>query len=127
MIDFLTAEQYILLTESKYPTLVLQEKTLPVLKSQETILKKVARKPVAIEEDDQLFTQLRTFRKQIADRDNVPPYVVFADSTLREMSAKAPSSREEMLQIKGVGEMKYEKYGEAFLEFCYLLNQPSFL
>ncbi len=122
MIDFLTAEQYILLTESKYPTLVLQEKTLPVLKSEETISKKVARKPVAIEEDDELFTQLRTLRKQIADRDNVPPYVVFADSTLREMSAKAPSSREEMLEIKGVGDMKYEKYGDAFLELLSSAN-----
>jgi ATP-dependent DNA helicase RecQ len=123
MIDFLTAEQYLLLTESKYPTLVLQEKTLPVLKGQETIFKKVARKPVSIEEDDQLFTQLRTLRKQIADRDNVPPYVVFADSTLREMSANIPSSREEMLQIKGVGEMKFDKYGEAFLEL--LLSAKS--
>ncbi|MFK3959713.1 DNA helicase RecQ [Guptibacillus hwajinpoensis] len=123
MIDFLTAEQYILLTDSKYPTLVLQEKTLPVLKGQENIYKKVARKPVAIEEDDQLFTQLRTLRKQIADRDNVPPYVVFADSTLREMSAKTPSTREEMLEIKGVGDMKFDKYGEVFLEL--LLSAKS--
>ena len=123
MIDFLTAEQYLLLTESKYPTLILQEKTLPVLKGQETIFKKVARKPVASGEDDQLFTQLRTLRKQIADRDNVPPYVVFADSTLREMSAHMPTSREEMLQIKGIGEMKFEKYGEAFLEL--LLSAKS--
>ena len=83
---------------------------------------------MAIEENDQLFTQLRTLRKQIADRDNVPPYVVFADSTLREMSARAPSSREEMLEIKGVGDMKYEKYGEAFLDLLASANakpEPS--
>ncbi|MDQ0483584.1 DNA helicase RecQ [Guptibacillus hwajinpoensis] len=125
MIDFLTAEQFIVLTESKYPTLVLQEKTLPVLKGQETIYKKVARKPVAIEENDQLFTQLRTLRKQIADKDNVPPYVVFADSTLREMSAKTPSTREEMLEIKGVGDMKYEKYGKDFLELLSAANAKA--
>ncbi|WP_347551000.1 DNA helicase RecQ [Pseudalkalibacillus hwajinpoensis] len=122
MIDFLTADQYIMLTDSKYPTLVLQEKTLPVLKGEATIQKKVARKPEAIEENDQLFTQLRTLRKQIADRDNVPPYVVFADSTLRAMSAKAPSTRAEMLDIKGVGDMKFEKYGDAFLELLKAAN-----
>ncbi|WP_270181486.1 DNA helicase RecQ [Alkalihalobacillus sp. CinArs1] len=116
MIDFLTAEQFITLTDSKYPTLILQEKTLPVLKGQIAIHKKVSRTPEAIEGNDELFEKLRTLRKQIADRDGVPPYVVFADSTLRELSEVLPTSRDEMLKVKGVGEMKYEKYGKAFLD-----------
>lgn len=116
MIDFLTAEQYITLTDSKYPTLILQEKTIPVLKGQDAIHKKVARKPESIEVNDELFEKLRTLRKQIADRDGVPPYVVFADNTLREMSDRLPTTRAQMLEIKGVGETKFEKYGSTFLD-----------
>lgn len=128
LIDFLTAEQFITLTDSKYPTLILQEKTLPVLKGNEAIHKKVSRKPEAIEGNDELFEKLRLLRKQLADRDGVPPYVVFADSTLREMSEVLPTSRDEMLKIKGVGEMKYEKYGSAFVDLLESLstrNQSS--
>jgi ATP-dependent DNA helicase RecQ len=46
---------------------------------------------------------------------NVPPYVVFHDKTLKEMAARRPSSRAELLGITGVGERKAEQYGELFL------------
>ncbi|GAB2711081.1 hypothetical protein GCM10011495_25820 [Hymenobacter frigidus] len=63
----------------------------------------------------QLFDKLRKLRKQIADEQGVPPYVVFSDATLQEMAAERPVSRVGMLGISGVGMKKFETYGEAFI------------
>ncbi|MBD2768876.1 DNA helicase RecQ [Hymenobacter sp. BT664] len=64
----------------------------------------------------QLFDKLRKLRKQIADEQGVPPYVVFSDATLQEMAAERPVSRVGMLGISGVGMKKFETYGEAFIK-----------
>jgi len=66
--------------------------------------------------DNRLFEMLRICRSQLARKAHVPPYMVFSDKTLHDMCAKAPHSREEMLGVSGVGEVKYDKYGEAFLK-----------
>ena len=59
---------------------------------------------------------LRQLRKEIADRENIPPYIVFSDATLREMSEKSPMDMQSFLRINGVGEKKMERYGEEFLQ-----------
>ena len=64
----------------------------------------------------QLFDKLRKLRKQIADEQGVPPYVVFSDATLQEMAAERPVSRVGMLGVSGVGMKKFETYGEAFIK-----------
>ena len=64
---------------------------------------------------DELFEKLRTLRKQIADRERVPPYVVFSDQTISEMSAHKPVNKVSMLAISGVGQQKFERYGELFI------------
>ncbi|MBF9255609.1 DNA helicase RecQ [Pontibacter sp. 172403-2] len=64
---------------------------------------------------DALFERLRALRKRIADEANVPPYVVFTDSTLLEMAAEKPANKIAMLSIAGVGKVKYEHYGDAFI------------
>ena len=66
-------------------------------------------------DDDALFEQLRALRRQIADREGVPAYVIFHDATLREIAAARPASEDELLDIGGVGERKLEKYGGEFL------------
>ena len=66
--------------------------------------------------DNRLFELLRICRSQLARKAHVPPYMVFSDKTLHDMCVKAPHSREEMLGVSGVGEVKYDKYGEAFLK-----------
>ena len=66
--------------------------------------------------DNRLFELLRICRSQLARKAHVPPYMVFSDKTLHDMCATAPHSREEMLGVSGVGEVKYDKYGEAFLK-----------
>jgi len=64
----------------------------------------------------EVFEKLRELRLQIAQKDSVPPYIVFSDKTLKELSIKQPSNKEEMLEIHGIGEVKFDRYGEAFLE-----------
>ena len=74
---------------------------------------------------DRTFTAFRTLRMELASRHNVPAYIVFNDKTLHELSRTLPQSREEMLQISGIGEVKYERYGEAFLKLCRELAQQE--
>ncbi|MEA5419475.1 DNA helicase RecQ [Spirulina sp. CCNP1310] len=62
-----------------------------------------------------LFEELRTLRKQIADEQGVPPYVVFADSSLRAMAQQQPRTLGAFAQIPGVGEAKLKRYGSLFL------------
>ena len=78
--------------------------------------KRPERKIVGLEYDQELFNQLRRLRKQIADRDGVPPYVVFGDASLAEMAATLPTDQEAFLQINGVGKAKLQRYGHEFIE-----------
>jgi ATP-dependent DNA helicase RecQ len=117
LINVLVAEGYLGLTEGQYPTLKLQEGALEVLQGRVTVYQKIARKPAAAASgDDGLFERLRQLRKELAQRDKVPPYIVFSDSTLREMSEVRPITAAEMLNVKGVGEAKFRAYGAAFLD-----------
>ena len=63
-----------------------------------------------------LFERLRALRKQLAAERGVPPYVIFGDATLLEMSRKRPANERELLDINGVGAVKLERHGAAFLE-----------
>ncbi|WP_134683762.1 DNA helicase RecQ [Brevibacillus migulae] len=117
LIQLLIAEDYLKVTESKYPVVMLGEKAIPVLKGEEKVWQKIAMRPMKQEEsDDGLFEQLRQLRKELSQKEGVPPFVIFHDSTLREMSSVCPLDRQSMLTIKGVGSAKYDKYGERFLE-----------
>lgn len=116
LIQLLIAEGYLQVTESQYPVLKLGEKALPVLRGEEQVWQKIVIQPVQQTEDDDLFERLRSLRKEISQREGVPPYVIFHDSTLREMSSLCPTDRQAMLQVKGVGESKFEKYGRIFLD-----------
>ena len=62
-----------------------------------------------------LFDKFRELRLQIAREENMPPYIIFSDKTLIDMAVKMPRSKREMLEVSGVGENKYGKYGERFL------------
>jgi ATP-dependent DNA helicase RecQ len=71
--------------------------------------------PETLDYDAELFETLRALRFELAQEHGVPPYVVFGDKTLKEMAAVRPRSKEEMLEINGVGEVKYARYGTPFL------------
>ncbi len=74
------------------------------------------------EEDDGLFQALRTLRKQLADEENVPPYIIFSDASLRDMAERKPRNRGEMLLVSGVGTKKFDRYGETFMALTRAAN-----
>lgn len=117
LIEYLISNGYLLTVNGEYPILKVTERGIQVLKGQEAVYRKEPKKvqQLSDEENDTLFEVLRELRTDLASEAGVPPYVVFSDSTLKEMSRIRPSSRLEMLQIKGVGQSKLDKYGEAFL------------
>jgi len=65
--------------------------------------------------DAELFKALRQLRKRLADAAGVPPFVIFGDASLAEMASRRPASRDELLQVSGVGRHKLERYGDEFL------------
>jgi ATP-dependent DNA helicase RecQ len=119
-INYLLAEGYLLLTDGKYPVVKVTPKAVPVLKGSETVMMKKNPAPdtfaVESEENLNLFELLRVLRKGLADEEGVPPFVIFGDSTLKEMCRYYPVTEASMLQIKGVGQTKFAKYGEAFMK-----------
>jgi ATP-dependent DNA helicase RecQ len=73
--------------------------------------------PIGSEQYDQkLFAVLRRKRKELADQHNVPPYIIFSDRTLIEMSRYLPQTREALAQIYGIGAKKMESFGKIFLK-----------
>ena len=130
IINDLLVKDYLVLTSGDYPVLKLGEKGRDFLKGEkpETVVLKLPRqqekeesrpkKQKAKRNEEtkypQLFEMLRQKRYQMAQEAHIPPYIIFSDKTLREMSAYLPVTREEMLEINGVGNNKYQKYGKVF-------------
>jgi ATP-dependent DNA helicase RecQ len=117
LINVLISEGYLQLSEGQYPVVKLQQPAAEVLQGKIQVYQKVRRqqqKAAAI--DNTLFEQLRLLRREISQKEKVPPYIIFTDSTLREMSEIVPTSAAGLLAIKGVGEVKFRNYGRPFLE-----------
>ena len=123
-------------TTDGFPILKLNEKSWEIMKRQRTVQiaiepqREVAEKVRYLAgEVESLFTILRTLRKQIADEQFVPPYVVFADKSLRDMAEKRPQNLREFEEVYGVGSNKRDKYGKVFLEairtFCQEQDLPT--
>jgi ATP-dependent DNA helicase RecQ len=94
----------------------------PILKGEETLTiavppprKRGPRRRGADGPADPLFEALRAARRELAAESGVPPYVVFHDSTLREIAEAYPSSLSQLARVQGVGEAKLNRYGEAML------------
>ncbi len=111
-------------SDGEYPVLELTDKSMDVLQGKTTVqLVKAAitpKKTGLVEREappyiQELFEILRKLRSDFAARDSVPPYVVFSDATLIEMASYLPQDEREMKRISGVGDLKFEKYGEEFL------------
>lgn len=120
------ATGYLGLTEGQYPLLQLRQPSYDVLRGQAKVIQHLhieekKKQPAAA--DRTLFEALRALRKEIAAQSHVPPYVIFSDATLRDMCTILPKSLDDMLEVKGVGESKLAKYGQAFLD-CLTAHQP---
>ena len=79
-------------------------------------IEKAKEKPKSEVLKDELFESLRKIRLDLAREKNIPPYVVFNDATLQEIATKRPKTEDEMKQISGIGEKKYELYGQIFID-----------
>ncbi|KXI55603.1 MULTISPECIES: DNA helicase RecQ [Bacillus cereus group] len=115
-IEFLISDELIAVEHGTYPTLKVTEKGKEVLLGKENVLRKERVETRQIVQDHPLFEVLREVRKEIAQREGVPPFVIFSDQTLKDMCAKMPQSDSELLTVKGIGEHKLVKYGSHFLQ-----------
>lgn len=135
LINTFVADGYLSLSEGQYPVVRLQPVAADVLKGNHQVMMRAPlpsasaaasgssrrrgssydTSPSAVNET--VFEQLRLIRRELAERERVPSYIIFNDATLREMSVVCPQSEAAMLKIKGVGELKYKKYGQPFLDF----------
>ncbi|MFD1124196.1 DNA helicase RecQ [Lentilactobacillus raoultii] len=117
LIDYLTAAGYLTAEGGQFPVLKVTPLGLTVLTGQQKVSRKVAVQATkALPENDELFEQLRYLRRQLAEEQHVPPFVIFSDKALHEMSAQLPTTASEFLDVKGVGESKLAKYGDQFLK-----------
>ncbi|RLA69272.1 MAG: DNA helicase RecQ [Epsilonproteobacteria bacterium] len=92
--------------------------TIDLKKERLTVQKAESKKKVTYFDDYDVDTydKLRDLRTQIASEKGIPPYIVFSDKTLKDLSNKQPQDKEEMLAVHGIGEVKFERYGKEFLE-----------
>jgi ATP-dependent DNA helicase RecQ len=112
-------------SQDGYPVLVLNTESWQVLRGERQVQiaamakrerkRKKADSAAETHAHDPLFDRLRALRKRLADAGSVPPYVIFHDATLREMSQRRVTSLDQFATIPGVGAMKLAKYGEEFV------------
>ena len=122
----LIAQGYLKQTDGEYPVLILTDKSEPVLKGLEKVdlikVKIKAEKKASLVSEGEheylndLLEDLKQVRNGLAKNENVPAYVIFADTTLVELATYLPQNEEEMRKISGVGDLKLEKYGTVFLK-----------
>ncbi|MEK4891251.1 MULTISPECIES: DNA helicase RecQ [Bacillus] len=115
-IEFLISDELIAVEHGTYPTLKVTEKGKEALLGKVNVLRKERVETRQIVQDHPLFEVLREVRKEIAQGEGVPPFVIFSDQTLKDMCAKMPQSDSELLTVKGIGEHKLVKYGSHFLQ-----------
>ncbi len=119
LVQNITQHLVLQLTEAARPVLRGEQPLeLAVPRTELLSAKKLRRRELELAqgEDAALFRELRKLRKQLAEEEGIPPYVVFNDATLLELAQFKPTTDAEMLMINGVGYRKLERFGEAFLE-----------
>ena len=114
-IEFLIAERILLVHPGQFPTIYVSEDGKDVLLGKRKVSRRVQTVKAVVKQDDPLFEKLRGLRREIAEREGVPPFVVFSDKTLRDMCEKQPIDEVGFLEVSGVGQNKLEKYGELFI------------
>ena len=114
IINEMLTQGYVSLKEGTYSMLKLNNKSMDILlgKADMYLLVKEDEKPI----DEELFHKLKLWRKSKAIKENIKPYIIFSDSSLISIVNRLPKSIEELLQVRGVGEKKVEKYGDEILK-----------
>ena len=148
VLNYLILTDYLVVTDDQFPILKVKEKGLTFFSEtgefRPVLSMKAARKTTqtpanagnapgtdksgrkrSVHSGSAPFEELRRLRTEIARAQHVPPYLVFSDKSLESMCVLLPQTKEEMLAVHGVGELKYQKYGEPFLELCQRLAGES--
>lgn len=127
LIYFLITEGYIQCIGNKYPILILDKSADDILFKNKPIFikRKITKLPNVSPKtksqydnsnyDTILFEELRIVRRKLAEKNSVPPFIIFSDATLKQMCTHYPQTREEMMNISGVGISKFENYGDYFI------------
>ncbi len=128
---FLLQNGYLIKTDDEYPIIKLGARARDVLRGGETVQMKLSSDPdtdgkarssgkrhsvISRPMDKQLYARLRDLRHEIAAEQKVPAFVIFSDSALAQMSASMPVTKNAMLDVSGVGEVKFQRYGERFIK-----------
>ncbi|ENJ9655177.1 DNA helicase RecQ [Clostridium botulinum] len=116
LMNKLIADDYMVTTDDKFPVVRLRPKSYDVLKGKETVAIKVSKIEKKVKADNELLDILKQLRKAISQEESVPPFMIFPDATLKELSEYMPTKEEDLLKIKGIGERKAEVYGERFIK-----------
>lgn len=122
--NHIIVENILQLSDDKYTVVKLGERANAVLQGEVVMMKVIKEVEVQVKakkirktaNHSALFEKLREKRAQVASVAKLPPYMIFSDKTLQDMCDKMPQTKEEMLMVSGVGEVKYERYGDAFLK-----------
>ncbi|MGL5743755.1 MAG: RecQ family ATP-dependent DNA helicase, partial [Cetobacterium sp.] len=131
VIDYMIGHEYLKVSEGKYPLIKLTEKAYSFIRSKETLFMKVLNSDTSIQKSkkslknnaslslieggENLFKILAKYRTETAAELRVPPYVVFSDKTLIEICNYKPRNKAELLGVNGMGEVKFQKYGDSIL------------
>lgn len=107
---------YVSLRQGTYSMLQLNEKSYKILKSDLKVVLKLKADNEKKVLNNMLFNKLKLWRRDIAIQEGVKPYIIFSDATLIELCNKLPQNEEELLEIRGMGEKKFKKYGEKLIE-----------
>ncbi len=99
-----------------YPTIKINEQSMKVIKNEIKVEFKEDKVSKSSYVANELYDKLIELRSEISKEESIAPYMVFSDATLRAMASIYPTTKEEMLSVSGVGEIKYEKYGVKFEE-----------
>ena len=101
--------------KGEYPVVTLNNKSMEIVKGQRQVFVKQINVKQSIAKNNELFNILRVIRMEIASEEKIPPYIIFGDNTLKELSIRMPITKEQFLDISGVGKAKFERYGEVFM------------
>ncbi|HOD40454.1 MAG TPA: DNA helicase RecQ [Candidatus Wallbacteria bacterium] len=131
LISSMAASGYLTIDESLYRTISLSDKGASALENEETIMLKhkedkpekkraAAKQPPKATSaetagDARLFDRLKALRRELADKQHVPPYLIFSDAALNGMCRLLPTTAEEFLEVSGVGQNKLRRYGKIFM------------
>lgn len=136
ILDHLIREGYLSVSDDKFETVMLNARSAEILRDRKKLemklpIEKEPKSKKKKEEDffanSPLFSILKKLRREIADREQMPAFVVFSDAALKDMCRKLPTDYDSFLDVSGVGTHKAEKYSEAFCDAIrsYIEKDPA--